>query len=57
MSAEPLSVITQPFRFGGWLDLAEVDSIGYATDGGLGGGGRQTCFYFFYTGRTRCLRV
>jgi len=32
MSAEPLSVITQPFRFGGWLDLAEVDSIGYATD-------------------------
>ena len=39
MSAEPLSVITQPFRFGGWLDLAEVDSIGYATDGGLGGGG------------------
>lgn len=37
MSAEPLSVITQPFRFGGWLDLAEVDSIGYATDGGLGG--------------------
>ena len=40
MSAEPLSVITQPFRFGGWLDLAEVDSIGYATDGGLGVGSK-----------------
>ena len=32
--------------------MAEVDSIGYATDGGLGGGGQQTCFYFF---RVRCL--
>ncbi len=41
MSAELLSVITQPFRFGGWLDLTEVDSIGYATDGGLGGVGSK----------------